>query len=215
MSNEIKLTGKILFDPKDVTKKHKNQASWKRVAMVLFNDDSCEYYSWFFAKRFGLTLESPIRDSHVTFINDSLRDLTNNREKTESQANEDWERVKDKWNGKSIEVYFKLDPDSNSISKEEIDRWKETGENPTLENLPPETANMHWWLIVPHDKRGGLQDIRSELGLGRPFFGMHMTIGRVVDSRSKELNDGSGLNIKEMRRYHSRYIHWLKISGRI
>ena len=215
MSNIIKLKGKIKFDPKDVTNKHKSQASWKKVAMVLFDDDSCEYYSWFFTKRFGLALESPLRDAHVTFINDSLKDLTSEWTISKEEALENWEKLKEKWEGKEIEVYFNLNPDSNSISKEEIDRWKETGEEPILENLPPETANMHWWLIVPHDKREELQQIRSELGLGRPFFGMHMTIGRVVDSRPKELNDGGGLNIKEMRRYHSRYIHWLKISGRI
>ena len=55
MSNIIKLTGKILFDPEDVTNKQANQSSWKKVAMVLFDGDVCEYYAWFIKKRFNLS----------------------------------------------------------------------------------------------------------------------------------------------------------------
>jgi hypothetical protein len=212
MSGIVKLTGKIIFDPKDVTKKHKNQASWKYVAMVLFDDDTCKYYSWFFKKRFNLTLEEPIRKSHVTFINDSFFDLSNKGEKTKEQVVSNWETLKNKWNGKKIDVWFNLNPDTNSLTREEIEFWEETG-SVDLGSLSDDKSTMHWWFIVPHDKRDELQSIRSEIGLEKPFFGMHMTIGRVVDSRSDNDNDSKGLNIKEMRRYHSRYIHLLKLEG--
>jgi len=43
--NYIKLSGKILFDPDDKTKKHKNQASWKKIDMIFLDGDICEYYS--------------------------------------------------------------------------------------------------------------------------------------------------------------------------
>ena len=46
----IQVTGKILFDPKDRTKKHNSQSEWKRMAMVTFGDDMTEYYSWFIKK---------------------------------------------------------------------------------------------------------------------------------------------------------------------
>lgn len=36
--NEFTLKGTIIFDPKDKTNKHKNQASWKKIAMVVFDD---------------------------------------------------------------------------------------------------------------------------------------------------------------------------------
>jgi hypothetical protein len=215
MSSVIKVTGKICFDPRDITNKHKNQASWKKVAMVLFDDDVCEYYAWHFKKRFNLTLEKPLRDSHVTFINDSFRDLSKGGVKTDKEIEESWSKLKKKWDGKEMSVYFDLNPDSNSLTKEEISILKENSEEIDLKNLPPENSNMHWWLIVPHDKRGELQAIRSEMDLEKPFFGLHMTIGRVVDSRPKEINDAGGLNIKEMRRYHSRYIHFLKITNKI
>ena len=35
----ISYSGKILFEPENKTKKHKDQANWKKVAMVVFDDD--------------------------------------------------------------------------------------------------------------------------------------------------------------------------------
>ena len=39
MKNEITYRGRIIFDPKDKTAKHKAQASWKKIAMVVFDGD--------------------------------------------------------------------------------------------------------------------------------------------------------------------------------
>jgi len=60
----FEIIGKIEFDPVNVTKKHDKQSSWKKVAMVRFqnNDDTYAYYSWFLKKRFNLVLNKPIRD---------------------------------------------------------------------------------------------------------------------------------------------------------
>jgi hypothetical protein len=191
MSNIIKLTGKILFDPEDVTNKQANQSSWKKVAMVLFDGDVCEYYAWFIKKRFNLTLHKPVRGSHVTFINDSMRDLSKNGFLDDSRVLENWQMVKKKWNGKQIDVYLNLNPDTDSLDSEDC----------------------HWWLIVPHDKRQGLQEIREELGLGRPFFGMHMTIGRAVDSTPVSNFEPGVMKAKEMSVDHSKYIHNLIKNG--
>jgi len=155
MGNIIRISGKIVFDPKDKTTKHKNQATWKRVAMVVFGeDDTCEYYGWFLNKRYNLLLNKPLRSSHITFINDKVDDFTG-----------DWEIVKEKWNGKTIEIRLDLDVRTNGL---------------------------HWWLNIPNEYRGELQSIRSELGLGRPFFGMHLSIGYARPGIQEE---------------HSKYIH--------
>ena len=50
----LELIGKIEFDPVNVTKKHNKQASWKKTAMIKFDCDIWEYYSWFLKKRFNL-----------------------------------------------------------------------------------------------------------------------------------------------------------------
>lgn len=191
MSNIIKLTGKILFDPKDVTNKQANQSSWKKVAMVLFDGDVCEYYAWFIKKRFNLNLHKPVRGAHITFINDSMRDLSKNGLLDDSRVLENWQMVKKKWNGKKIEVYLNLIPDTDSLDNEDC----------------------HWWLIVPHNQRQGLQEIRDELGLGRPFFGLHMTIGRAVDSTSMSNFEPGVMKAKEMSVDHSVYIHNLIKNG--
>jgi hypothetical protein len=187
MSNIIKLTGKILFDPEDVTNKHANQSSWKKVAMVLFEGDVCEYYAWFIKKRFNLTLHKPVRGAHITFINDSMRDLSKNGDIKECEVLSKWEFVKNKWDGKDIDVYVNLIPNTDSL----------------------ENDDCHWWLIVPHDKRDELQAIREELSLGRPFFGLHMTIGRAVNSMSGVVFEPGIMKAKEMSVEHSKYIHSL------
>lgn len=138
----IQLTGKIVFDPRDVTKKHLNQSDWKRMAMVVFEGDMCEYYSWFIKKRYNLTLNRPLRGAHISFINDSIRDM--------GDKVDEWDRVKEKYNGTEVTVTLDLDVRSDS---------------------------KHWWLVVEHESRKPLLDIRTELGLDKPYYGMHMTIG--------------------------------------
>ena len=138
----IQLTGKIWFDPKNVTRKHNLQADWKRMAFVVFDGDMCEYYSWFIKKRYNLTLNRPLRGAHISFINDSIRDM--------GDKADEWDRVKEKYDGTEVTVTLDLDVRSDA---------------------------KHWWLVVEHESRKPLLDIRSELGLDKPYYGMHMTIG--------------------------------------
>ena len=55
-------------------------------------------------------------------------------------------------------------------------------------NLSPRGDNKHWWFNVSQEHRIELQQIRNELGLGRPYFGMHMTIGK-ANEKNLELSD--------------------------
>jgi hypothetical protein len=150
--DRIKLIGKIGFEPEDRTNKHLLQSSWKKVAMVFIEGDVCEYYAWFLKKRYDITLNKPIRGAHVSFINDSMTDLTQNNTKSEEEALKLWEDVKTKWDGKEIDIVFDLNPKTNDRT---------------------------WWLNIPHEERQCLQAIRNELGLDIPFFGLHMSIGYV------------------------------------
>ncbi len=150
MKERITLTGKIGFEPEDKTNKHLFQSSWKKIAMVFIEGDVCEYYAWFLKKRYNITLNKPIRGAHISFINDSIRDLTQNNNKSEEEILQLWEDVKAKWDGKEIDIVL---------------------------DLNPKTDDRVWWLNIPNEEREGLQAIRNELGLGRPYFGMHMSIG--------------------------------------
>lgn len=170
METTITLQGKIHFEPENRTKKHNSQSSWKRMAMVMFSGDVTEYYSWFIRKRYNLELNKPLRGAHVSFINDSIKDLSCNNTKTMEQIDVTWEAVKKKWDNKTIEVTFDLDICTDS-------KW--------------------WWLRVSHDKRDLLHGIRSELGLGKPYWGLHMTIGTA----------------EHLRFEHSQYIHRLIKKG--
>jgi hypothetical protein len=118
--------------------------------MVFIEGDVCEYYAWFLKKRYNITLNKPIRGAHVSFINDSMRDLTQDNDKPEEEILQLWEDVKAKWDGKEIDIVL---------------------------DLNPKTDGRIWWLNIPEEERYGLQAIRNELGLGRPYFGMHMSIG--------------------------------------
>lgn len=96
----IKITGKIIFDPVNETKKHLRQSEWKKVALVQFNGEIAEYYAWFIEKRYSIKLQPPMRGAHVTFINDGVQDS----EYLESR----WEMVKELFNG--IEMTISLSP---------------------------------------------------------------------------------------------------------
>jgi hypothetical protein len=143
----IKYRGTIHFDPKNKTKKHINQSEWKKVALILFEGDICEYYSWFFKKNFHLYLNKPLRGAHVTFINDKQDSIKGNSLKDKLCL---WNSICSKWENKKIELEFNLSPRSNA---------------------------QHWWLNVSQTSRDELQEIRNELGLSTPFFGLHLTIG--------------------------------------
>lgn len=165
MNEKITYIGKIGFEPPNVTRKHKNQASWKRIAMVFLDGDITEYYAWFIKKRFSLTLNKPLRNAHISFINDSNKDMMKNG-RTLAEINKCWDEVKEKWDGKEI---------------------------PILLNLNVRTDGKTWWLNVDQEYRGLLQGIRDELGLGRPYYGMHLSLGYANEK-----------NIQ-----HSEYIHHL------
>ena len=97
----ITLTGTIHFDPINKTKKHELQADWKRMALVLFDGNICQYYAWFIEKRYSIVLNKPLRGAHISFINDSIRDIKLgtgivNDEEVEIL----WESVKNKWDNK-------------------------------------------------------------------------------------------------------------------
>lgn len=154
--NEIKLCGRINFDPPDKTNKHMEQSSWKRVAVIVFDCEVCEYYSWFINKRFNIKLLKPIRGAHITFINDKEKDTNGN-----------WEDVKDRWNSKTIEVILNVEPKTDSA---EFKKSKQT---------------HNWWLNIPEEHRDEIQSIRNELNLGTPYFTPHMTIGRAENFKIK------------------------------
>jgi len=166
----VETYGTIIFDLEDKTKKHKSQSSWKKTAFIMIDSDICEYYSWFIQKRFNLFLNKPLRNAHVSFINDSIKDLSLNGKRTNDEIEVLWEAVKLKWNKQNI---------------------------PIILDLNPKTDDRTWWLNIPHEERGLLQAIRDELGLGRPFWGMHMSIGYA----------------NEKMLPHSEYIHRLIKNG--
>lgn len=152
METRITIMGTIYFEPEDKTKKHKNQASWKKIAMVNIKGDYAEYYSWFIRKRYNLELCKPLRGSHISFINDSIYEIMKKNNLNQKDANKLWEGVKTKWHGKKIPLMLNLDPISDT---------------------------EYWWLTIAESNV--LQAIRDELNIGKPFFDLHMTIGSVND----------------------------------
>jgi hypothetical protein len=176
MNNKITIEGRIYFDPNDVTKKHESQSTWKKMALISIKGDLSKYYAWFIKKRFNLDLTDPLRGAHISFINDRATDM-----------NGKWEEVKKKYHKKKIKIVLDIRPHATKSNSYNQD-------------------GGHWWLIVPHDERGELQSIRNELGLDKPFFGMHMTIGKAVDKRADVKLDSQGTNAKKMNVAHSDYI---------
>ena len=160
---KIKLTGKIEFEVENKTKKHHNQSSWKRVVMIMLDGDVTEYYAWFIEKRYNLILNKPLRGGHITLINDSIKDLSCGT-KTIQEIDKIWARVKNKWDKRPIPVFLDIEPRSDG---------------------------KHWWLRVSHDERELMNNIRAELGLGKPYWGLHMSLGYA----------------NEIHEEHSNYLH--------
>lgn len=148
-TNLVTLSGLIEFEPINKTKKHKFQASWKRIAMVIMEGDITEYYAWFLKRRFNLEILKPLRGAHISFINDSIRDI-NGGDGGVEYRDILWNQLKTKWDGQHISVTLDLNPRGDG---------------------------MTWWLNIPEEHRTQLHDIRNEIGLGRPYYGLHMTIG--------------------------------------
>lgn len=108
-----------------------------------------------------------------------------------SDTNGKWDEVKKKWNGVEIEIVIDLNPKTDSSEP---------------------NSDYHWWFNIPHENRGELQSIREELELGKPFFGLHMTIGRAVNFTDDEFEPGV-MKAKEMCVEHSIYLHKLYKDG--
>lgn len=170
----IKVKGKLVFDPPDKSNKHKAQSSWKKVAYVDIgtHNDICGFYRWLIKKRFNLLLNSPLRGAHVTFINDKIQEIG---------GEDNWLKLKQKWNGKMVEI--------------ELD-------------LNPKTDDVNWWLTVTEDSRKLLHDIRNEVDLGRPYWGLHMTVGYAGISYDDTFENGMG-KVARDNIAHSKYIHSL------
>jgi len=150
----FKVKGILEFDPVDVSKKHAQQSTWKKVAMVRFyEDDTCKYYKWLLEQRFGLRipdtnvfewrgrLNDPVRGTHVTAINDIVDD-------------EIYLQAKDMFHGKEVEITY----------------------DPTLIRCNTKGDKMWWHIKVYSDD---IMNIRNVMGLGAPFHSLHMTIGLV------------------------------------
>lgn len=168
-NNYIKVPGVILFDPENATTKHEKHSEWKKVAMVMIDGDIHHYYRWLLKKRYNLKLQPPLRGAHISFINDRAAEM-----------NGQWEKIKEKWDGKKVEVILSVDPRSDGDV---------------------------WWLNIPEEYRQDLHSIRAELGLGRPHWGLHMTIGSAVNHYSKI--EDLGQNVQKalgMHEEHSQYI---------
>lgn len=97
----FKTKGILNFNPENVTKKHINQSSWKRTAMIMTNCDIERYYAWFLEKRFNLKLNRTLRGSHISFINDRIdRDI--------------FEQAAKIFNGREIDFYYDIEPRGTS-----------------------------------------------------------------------------------------------------
>lgn len=98
---KIELQGKIVFDPRNMTKFHNQSSKFVKVAMVVFNDDVSDYYAWFLKKQHGLILNPPVRGGHVTFIKEAY-----NGDKL-------WDKVKSRYNNRKITVVVSLEPQTD------------------------------------------------------------------------------------------------------
>ena len=101
-------------------------------------------------------------------------------------SNLSWDGLKKKWNNKVIEV--------------ELD-------------LNPRTDDINWWFTISEASRKPLHDIRKEVGLGRPYFGLHMTIGSAGVSYDEV--EFPNEKIARDNVAHSKYLHGLAKKGLI
>jgi len=98
-----------------------------------------------------------------------------------------WEDLKKRWTGKVIEVEL---------------------------HLNPKTDDTNWWLTVVEESRKPLHDIRDEVGLGRPYWGLHMTIGSAENTYDDTFEFGAEKVLRNNIE-HSKYIHSLAKKGLI
>ena len=107
MGNKDTITrsGILIFDPPDMSKKHIKQRVWKRVAMIVLNDDTSEFYQWLIEREFKLIqgkkcntnwLLGSLRGSHVTIINDRIDDI------------KIWDMLREKYHNKEISFTYNV-----------------------------------------------------------------------------------------------------------
>jgi hypothetical protein len=145
----------------------------RKNGMVEIGGDICSYYNHYIHKRYGFSLHKPLRNAHVTFINDRA-----------SEINNKWDEVKKKWDGCNIDITINLTP---------------------VTAVVPLNKDFNFWFEIPEENRSELHSIRGELGLGRPFFGLHLTIGRVIDYTEDKFEPGV-MKAKSMNTYQAKYI---------
>ncbi len=112
------ITGNIVFDPINVTKKHNAQSTWKKVVIVQFDCDLYDYYSWFLKKRFNLQLNKPLRGSHFTIVNDIVDDNT-------------YLMAKELFDGKKLTVFY----DPTFIRSNQKGHWWLKAESTDAQNI--------------------------------------------------------------------------------
>lgn len=99
----------------------------------------------------------------------------------EGDMNGQWNAVREKWNEKIVSVTLNVDIRTNA---------------------------EFWWLnVLPNEV---LREVRANLGLGDPFFPLHLTVG--YPSGQKEYRGKSETHIDLQ---HSQYIHGLLSRGMI
>lgn len=96
----LRAKGIIEFSPEDITNRHKEQSSWKHVALIRTNCDIDRYYAWFLKKRFNLVLNKNLRGTHITFISDKM----------DKKIFDDAAKM---FNGREIEFLYDTEPRSN------------------------------------------------------------------------------------------------------
>lgn len=112
------LSGHLIFDPLEVTKKHENQSSWKKVALIQFDDEYDAVWRWYLKKRFNLKLNKPLRGSHVTVVNDRFTDLTL------------WNSLKNEINNKPVKLEI-----TNDLGTNGEHWWLEIGDTSILDEI--------------------------------------------------------------------------------
>ena len=147
----ITVKGKIKFDPDKVTKKHLSKSSHKTCLIELYGADLSAYYSWFLSKK-GLNLIGPLRGSHITLIDDKFMYLKGSNILMKTDI---WNKVKEKYDRQKIEIEI-------NISKYH-------------------SSTKHWWFRLSKKSDELLMKIRNELGLNKPKFPFHVTIGYIND----------------------------------
>ena len=156
----VELEGTIIIAPPNKTKKHESQADWKRVAMITFpGSEIAEFYSYLLYKKYNIKLNKPLRNSHITIINSNYLKESTLPDKDKELA---WKKFEKDYNNKKIKIIL------------DISKFYTNGN--------------HYWLIIPHEHRNFIYNIRAEIGLEKPFFGLHLTLG-IINEYNKVQSD--------------------------